>query len=177
MEKLYKDIRCLKPVTYNDNRFITQLFRALETKTNVSFERTLETVKYIYILGDPTCTVAYVIITCNAKYQNLEGYNVWYKSGKKDTRIISLTTALNDQMMKFEEFHNNYNENGNNKTKPNENNPYSNPGGNNSKLRVPEWRVKSKGNTTTVYRKKWNWCKHHKAEGLFEGMYMPHHYN
>ena len=79
--------------------------------------------------------------------------------------------------MKFEEFQNNYNENGNNKFKPNEKNPSSDPCGNNSKLIVPEWRVKFKGNTTTVYGKKWDWCKHHKAEGLFEGLYMPKPHN
>ena len=67
----------------------------------------------------------------------MEGSNVWNKSGNKDTKIISLTTALNDKMMKFEEFHKNYNENGNNRIKLNEKNPSSNTGGNNSKLRVP----------------------------------------
>ena len=25
--------------------------------------------------------------------------------------------------------------------------------------------------------KKWYWCKHHNAEGLFEGIYMPHPHN
>ena len=79
--------------------------------------------------------------------------------------------------MKFEGFQKNYNNNGNKKIKPNENSPSSNPGGNNSKLRVPEWRVKFKYNRKTVDGKKWYWCKHHKAEGLFEGMYMPHPHN
>ena len=93
----------------------------------------------------------------------MEGSNVCNKSSNKDTTIIATTTELNDQRMKFEEFHKNYNNNGNKKIKPNENNESSNTGGNNSKLRVPEWRVKFKGNTTTVDRKKWDWCKHHKA--------------
>ena len=78
---------------------------------------------------------------------------MWNKSINKDTKIISLTNSLNDQRMKFEEFHKNYNKNRNNKIKPNENNPSSNPGGNNSKLRVPEWRVKFKGKKTTVDRR------------------------
>ena len=56
-------------------------------------------------------------------------------------------------MMKFEGFQKNYSENENNKIKPNENNPSSNPGGNNYKLRVQEWRVNFKGNTTTVDKK------------------------
>ena len=127
----------------------------------------MELVKYRWILGDATCTVAYLIKTCNTKYQNLEVSNVWKKSVNKYNYIIALIAALNDQRMKFEEFQNNYNENGNNKFKPNEKNPSSDPCGNNSKLIVPEWRVKFKGNTTTVYGKKFYWCKHHKAEVLF----------
>ena len=75
---------------------------------------------------------------------------MWNKSSNKDNKIIALATALNYQMMNLEEFQKNCNENGNNNIKPNENNPYSNPGGNNSRLRVPEWRVKSKDNMTTV---------------------------
>ena len=37
MEKLYKEIRRLNPRTYNNNRFLAQLFRALETTINGSF--------------------------------------------------------------------------------------------------------------------------------------------
>ena len=37
MEKLYKEIRRLKPGTYDNNRFHARLFRALETTTNESF--------------------------------------------------------------------------------------------------------------------------------------------
>ena len=64
MEKQYKEIRRLKPGTYDDNHFLTQLFRALETTTNEIFERTVEVVKDKWILGDATCTIAYVIKTC-----------------------------------------------------------------------------------------------------------------
>ena len=137
----------------------------------------MEVVKEKWILGDATWIVAYVIKICNTKYQNLESSNLWNKSSNKDIKIIDLTTVFNDQRVKFEEFQNNYNENGNNKIKPNENNSSINPGGNNSKLRVPEWKVKFKGNTTTVDVNKWDWFNHHKAEGLFEGMYMPHPHN
>ena len=92
----------MKPGTYNENRFLTQFFRALERTKNEIFERTVEVVKDKLILGYATCTVAYVIITCNTKYLNLEGSNVWNKSSNKDTKIIALNTALNDQRMKFE---------------------------------------------------------------------------
>ena len=83
MEKFYKDIRRLKPGTYNDNRFLTKLFRSLEIMTNESFERTMEVVKDKRILGDATWKIAYVIKTCNTKYRNLEGSNVWNQSSNK----------------------------------------------------------------------------------------------
>ena len=107
----------------------------------------------------------------------MEVSNVWNKSTNKDTNIIALTTVLNYQRMKFEEFQKYYNENGDNKIKPNGKKSYSNPGGNNSKLRVLKYRVKFKGNTTAVDRKKWDWCKHHKVERLFKGMYIHHPLN
>ena len=67
MEKIYKDIRCLKTGNYDDSLFLTQFFRALETTTNDSFERTVEVVKEKLIFDDATCTVTYVIKTCNTK--------------------------------------------------------------------------------------------------------------
>ena len=85
IEKLYKEIIRLNPGTYGDNRFLTQFFCALETTMNASLERTVEVVKDKWILGDVTCTFAYVIKTCKIKYRNLEGSNVWNKSSNKDT--------------------------------------------------------------------------------------------
>ena len=61
IEKLYKEIIRLKPRTYDNKRFLTQLFHALETTTDESFKRTVEVVKYKWILGDATCMVVYVI--------------------------------------------------------------------------------------------------------------------
>ena len=76
MEKIYKEIRRLKPGTYDDNRFLTQLFRALETTTNESFARTVEFIKDKWIMGDTSCTVQYVISTLNNKFRNLEGSGI-----------------------------------------------------------------------------------------------------
>ena len=88
---------------------------------------------------------------------------MWNKLSNKDTNIIALSTAFNDQMMKFLEFKKNYNDNGNNKIIPNEKNPSGDPGGNNSKLRVTEWRIKFKVNTIPFDGKKWDWSEHHNA--------------
>ena len=80
-------------------------------------------------------------------------------------------------MSKFEESQKNYNGKGKNKIKPIEKNLSGNPVGNNSKLIVPEWRIKFKGNIITVDGKKCYWCKHHKADGFLGDMYMPHFHN
>ena len=109
----------MEPGTYDDNRFLTQLFRDLETMTNEIFKRTVEVVKDKWILGDATCTVAYVIKTCNTKYRNLEGSNVGNKSSNKNNKVIAMTTELNDQRMNFEGFQKNYNKNVNKKIEPN----------------------------------------------------------
>ena len=51
MEKLYKEIIRLNPGTYNNNRFLTELFRSSETTTNDSFERAVEVVKAKWNFG------------------------------------------------------------------------------------------------------------------------------
>ena len=115
MNKLYKEIRRLKTGTYYENRFLTKLFCASEITTYESFERTVEVVKEKWIFGDAICTITYLIKTCNNKYRNLEGFNVWNKSSNKETKIIALTTKLNNQRMKSEYFQKNYNGNRNTK--------------------------------------------------------------
>lgn len=176
MEKIWKEIKRLKPGTYSESRFLTQLFRALETTTNESFERTVETLKDMWILQDARCNVPYVIRTSCTKYVNLVSAHKWAITSSKDTKIIALTTALNEHKKKFNELKTKVESNGGqgggstNKT--------TKPGGDGKgKLKVAEWRIKFKGKTTTVDGKKWVWCKEHKSEGLFDGMYMPEGHN
>ena len=42
------------------------------------------------------------------------------------------------------------------------------------KLHIPEWRTIKKGEKLDKDGKTWWWCPHHKKEGLFDGLYMPH---
>ena len=67
MEKLNKEFIRLNPKAYDNNRFLTQLFCALETTTTDSFKRAVEGVEAKLILGDAICMFAYVIKTCNTK--------------------------------------------------------------------------------------------------------------
>ncbi len=102
-EKVFKKIKRFKPGTYDKNCFPTQFFQATETTTNESFEWTVEVIKDEWIMGDPTCTIQYVILTLNTKFRNLNRAGIWNKTSEKETKIIALMTALNDQKKKFKE--------------------------------------------------------------------------
>ncbi len=127
-------------------------------------------------MQDPKCTVPFVIQTSCTKYVNLVGANKWNVTSAKDTKITSLTTALNDHKKKFNELKRK-NESGG-RTGGNDGGKSGGGGGNNGgkkngKLKMPEWQTKHVGKTTTQDRKKWVWCKEHKSEVLFDGLYMP----
>ena len=172
METIWKEIKQLKPGNYSDSRFLTQLFRALETTSNESFERTVEMLKDLWILQDPKCTVPFVIHTSCTKYVNLVGANKWNVTSAKDTKIIALTTALNDHKRRFNKLKSKV-ESGDKVGNDSGGRESKNGGKKKSKLKVPEWRTKYVGKTTTQEGKKWIWCKEHKSEGRFDGLYMP----
>ena len=44
----------------------------------------------------------------------------------------------------------------------------------NYKLKLPVWRTKKEGDKVNQEGKTWWWYPHHKKEGLFDGLYMPH---
>ncbi len=90
METIWKEIKRLKPNTYSDSCFLTQLFRTLETTSNESLERTIEMLKDLWILQDPKCTIPFVIQTACTKYVNLVGANKWNVTSAKDTKIKGL---------------------------------------------------------------------------------------
>ncbi len=95
METIWKEIKRLKPGTYSESCFLTQLFCSFETTLNESFERTVETLKDMWILEDLKSTIPFVIQTGCTKYVNLVGANKWNVTSANDTKIIALTTALN----------------------------------------------------------------------------------
>ncbi len=166
METIWKEIKQLKPGTYSDSCFLTQLFRALKTTSNESLERTDEMLKDLWILQDPKCTIPFVIQTACTKYVNLVGANKWNITSMKDTKIIALTTALNDHKKKFNELKSKVESGSKNDSNSGRNN--SGKGGKKkSKLKIPEWRTKYVGKTMNQEGKKWVWCKEHKSKRPF----------
>ena len=99
------------------------------------------------------------------KYNNMKLAKRWKKTEDKDSKIISaLVTEVNDLKALLT------------KTKPQANATESNPKSTKKKdkLFVDEWRIVNKGESCTRDGATWHWCPHHKREGLYDGMYMPH---
>ena len=104
MEKTWKEIKRLKPGTYDERRFLIQLFRDLLTTTNEDFERSVRNLKDMWVHGDWICAVTYIITLFNKTYKNLVGEKSWGETSDKDAKIIAMTTSLNKQKNKWSEF-------------------------------------------------------------------------
>ena len=39
---------------------------------------------------------------------------------------------------------------------------------------MPDWRMKKEGSMKIVDGVEWFWCPHHRLEGFFDALYMPH---
>ena len=100
------------------------------------------------------------------KYNNMIATKEWAKQDPKDAVIAALTTRINKL------------EGGNPKAKGT--NPQPNPRNNQPEESVPgcstlaKWCTETKGDKITRNGKEWHWCPHHKLEGKYNGLYMPH---
>jgi hypothetical protein len=102
----------------------------------------------------------------------------------KDAAIIALTTKLNTLESSFKLGGGNSikkNANGNSsKSKGQNGNGTSsgNKNGNDKKKGLPKWRITFLGNKITQDGKDMVWCKHHKKEEEYDGMYYskPHNH-
>ena len=106
-------------------------------------------------MQDPKCTVPYVIQTGCTKYINLVGAKKWNVTSAKDTKIITLTTSLNDHKSQFNELKLKMASGGGGKNYNGKSDGGSGGGKTNDKLKVPGWWIKFKGKTTIVDDKKW----------------------
>ena len=77
MEKTWKEIKRMKPGNYDERFLLTHLFRALITKTNENFERSARNLKDLWVRGDATFTITYIITSVNTTYNNLVGEKSW----------------------------------------------------------------------------------------------------
>lgn len=86
-----------------------------------------------------------------------------------------MATALNDHEKKFNELKskNAFGDNGgrSNSGKNRENGKLQ------GKPKIPEWMTKYAGMMTIKEGKKWVWCRKHKSEGLYDGLYVTNRHD
>jgi len=128
------------------------LYNALESANNGEFLAFVCTEKDKWETSTVTATdrktSSALRIKVLQKYNNILLAHRWKKTEYPSVKIISVLTALVTSTSTTKK---------------------SNP-----KLRIPEWRTEKKGSKVDRDGKTWWWCPHHKAEGLFDGLYVTH---
>ena len=100
----------------------------------------------------------------------------WINTNEKDTKIVALTTMVNNMKMKYGMLAKKVSFKG----EPDPGSSKKKGGGKtedgkkSTKTRCPEWQVTKKGNTIEHEGHKYVWCtKHTSKDGSINGLYMP----
>ena len=146
--------------------YTLHLFNALETSNNSEFLSFLgdernkwETSTTIQTDAQTASNLRTIVLQ---KYNNMLLAKRWKKTEDPAAKIISaLMTKVASLEGKVTSSTSNHHANAtDSKPKP--------------KLHIPEWRTIKKGDKVDKEGKTCWWCPHHKKEGLFDGLYMPH---
>ena len=151
----------------NHTDYTLNLFNALETGHNDEF------LSFLSKLNDEWETSSVMETDAETsenlrtkvlqKYNNMKLAKRWKKTEDKESKFISaLVTEVNDLKALLT------------KTQPNATESKQKSTKKKDKLFVDEWRIVNKGESCTRDGATWHWCPHHKREGLYDGMYMPH---
>ena len=89
-------------LSYTDQRFITNLFRAVSTSPIEKFLTFVNTLKRNWIIeeiSDP----AKIILKMDKMHCNMVADGTWSNTNEKDTKIVALTSALDNVKKRFGE--------------------------------------------------------------------------
>ena len=164
--------------SYTDQRFITNLFRALESSPTEKFLHFVDQIKSQWIMEDIS-DPAQIILKLDKMHRNMVADGSWLNTNEKDTKIVALTSALQEVKKKFGDLAK--------KVSFDQDKPKGSSGkkgGEKSKekrqtkARCPEWQVTKKGTTIEHDGRKYEWCsKHSSKDGSINGLYMPSPHN
>jgi hypothetical protein len=158
--------------SYTDQCFITNLFRAVSTSPTEKFLNFVDQIKSNWIMeeiSDP----AEIILKLDKMHRNMVADDNWLITNEKDTKIVALTSALENVKKKFGKLAKKVSFSGNGKK---DGGCGKGGGGRNSKTKThcPAWQVTKKGNTIKQDGKKYIWCSQHTSkDGSINGLYMP----
>lgn len=180
MESTWREINKAKPGSYDEDRFIRELFRAINTSTNQDFKSALGSLKRDHTLRRNNVTYASIIEEANSVYKTMMADGDWAALSASDKKIVALTTKLAEAEKSLKVLLSGKDTSNSNKGKgggggddKNKSGGGTGGGGGNANSNWAEerkWRCKKQGQTLKKDGKEWTWCEHH-MDG--KGMYMP----
>ncbi len=168
MMTIRKEIHAKSGVTsYTDQRFITNLFRALSSSPTKKFLLFIDQLKNQWIMEEIT-TSSDIIVKLDKMHKIMVTNGSWVTTNEKDTKILALTSSFQEIRKKVGELVKRISFAG--EQKGGGGNQKKNGGGKGNatdgdakttKTRCPEWQVTKKGSSLTNEGKKYSWCPHH----------------
>ena len=168
METTWKEINKEKPGTYDNTRFLREVFRALNTAKNDDFKQSLKPLKNQWILNPNAVTPVEVIQAANSFYKNIESEGSWSKVSEAETKVIALTAMVEKTKKEFIALQSKV---AASKMTDNKDNKSQSTGAKIDWEKQKEWRCKKVGATLSKDGCKWVWCTEEHNGG--KGMYMP----
>ncbi len=160
--------------SYTDQRFITNLFRALKTSSTEKILAFMDQLKSQWIMED-ILESAKIIQKLNKMHCNMVADGSWLNTNEKDTKIVALTLAIQEVNKKFGNLAKKVSFEGSPKGgSSGKKGGLKSPNKRDTKVHCPEWQVTKKGNTLEHEGHKYIWCpKHTSKDGSVNGLYMP----
>lgn len=143
---------------FSHDDIIMDTFNALLTSKNMEFTTYIQRHKDEWEEGK-SYTLDAISIDAVNKFNNMVHQKLWNKADPKDAKLLALTTEVQDLKSQL-------------KCTAVESSFGSNKRNGNSQLDA--WRMKKGDEKKIVDGIQYWWCPHHKREGVFDGLYMPH---
>ncbi len=160
--------------SYSDQRFVTNLFQALESTPTDKFLTFVDQIKSQFIMEEISLP-SDIIQKLDKMHRNMVADGSWLNTKEKDTKIVLLTSAIQEVKKKYGELAKKFLfDTGKGGSPGNKGGASSDSGKKQMKTRCPEWQVTKKGNTIEHEGWKYVWFpKHTSKDGSISGLYMP----
>ena len=100
-----------------------------------------------------------LIQVANTKYNNMVKQGSWRSKEASDSKMVALLTKVSDLEAKLQK---------------SSSGASAGKKGSGSYFTLEDWRLHFDGDSKLVDGKMWYWCKKHKQEGLYDGLYVTH---
>ena len=159
-DKMMTDYELILEKKGNHEDIVLDLFTSLLSGKNDIFSGFIQRRKDDWETGTEE-THESLVQVANTKYNNMVMQGNWKNVDGKDSKMVALITKVNDLEEKLK-----------NKTSTSNQQTPGQPS--NKKNSIEDFRMKYVGDSIVVDGKTWHWCKRHKKEGVYDGLYVTH---